>query len=152
MDRQEQLAEALREGLLDMEKRKDAAYEERNRVVAALARMALAMGYKAGVRRSPVDGWTPDWDGCVYIDIPTGQCSWHYHDSHANLFAGLPAYTKPWDGHDTPEKYRRLDAYEQPNRQPDPKWPPGYKCPACSGTGLHDDDCQIVKERLRGVQ
>jgi hypothetical protein len=85
--------------------RKDAAYEERNKVVAALARR-----FPSGVARTAIEGWSEDWHGCVYIDLPTGQVSWHFHDSQAHLFDGLPAYTKPWDGHDTPEKYRRLAA------------------------------------------
>jgi hypothetical protein len=41
------------------------------------------------------------------IDTPEGQMSWHYHDEDAHLFAGLPPYEKPWDGHSTLEKYLR---------------------------------------------
>jgi hypothetical protein len=88
-----------------MRARKDAAYEERNKVVAALARL-----FPSGVARTAIEGWSDDWHGCVYIDLPTGQVSWHFHDSQAHLFNGLPSYTKGWDGHDTPEKYRRLAA------------------------------------------
>lgn len=94
-------AEALRE----MERRKDAAYLERNQVVAALAKC-----FPSGTARTAIEGWSEDWHGCVYIDLPTGQASWHFHDSQAYLFAGLPPYTGQWDGHDTPEKYRRLAA------------------------------------------
>lgn len=82
---------------------KDAAYLERNQVVAALASI-----FRAGIARTDITGWEPAWHGCVYIDLPTGQASWHYHDSHAYLFAHLPPYTKPWDGHSTEEKYQRL--------------------------------------------
>lgn len=91
------------EALEEMRARKDAAYEERNKVVAALARL-----FPSGVARTAIPGWSDDWHGCVYIDLPTGQVSWHYHDSQAHLFAELPAYTRGWDGHDTAEKYRRL--------------------------------------------
>lgn len=87
----------------DMERRKDAAYEERNKVVAALAHL-----FPSGIAKTDIPGWTPEWHGCVYIDLPTGQVSWHYHDSQAWLFDELPPYDKPWDGHDTDEKYRRL--------------------------------------------
>jgi hypothetical protein len=97
----------------DMRVRKDAAYEERNQVVAALARL-----FPSGIARTAIDGWSEDWHGCVYIDLPTGQVSWHFHDSQADLFAGLPAYTKPWDGHDTPEKYRRVAALASPPDSP----------------------------------
>lgn len=84
---------------------KDVAYEERNRVVAAIASI-----YPAGTKRTNIEGWDPEWHGCVYIDLPAGQVSWHYHDDQAHLFANLPPYEGEWDGHDTPEKYRRLAA------------------------------------------
>lgn len=88
---------------------KDGAYTERNQCVALIARMALSAGMKAGVAKTAIEGWSEDWHSCVYIDLPTGQVSWHYHDSHAGMFAGLPAYEGKWDGHDTPEKYRRVN-------------------------------------------
>lgn len=96
--------------LAEMTARKDGAYLERNRCVALIARMALASGWRAGIAHTAIEGWSDDWHGCVYIDLPTGQVSWHYHDSQAHLFADLPDYTGAWDGHDTPEKYRRVDA------------------------------------------
>ena len=96
-----------REGAAEMEARKDAAYLERNQVVAALARV-----FPSGIARTAIEGWSEDWHGCVYIDLPTGQVSWHYHDSQAYLFEGLPPYAGAWDGHDTPEKYRRLAALD----------------------------------------
>lgn len=83
----------------------DLAYAERNQVVAALAKL-----FPSGTARTAIDGWDPAWHGCVYIDLPTGQVSWHYHEREAHWFEALPPYTKPWDGHDTPEKYRRLAA------------------------------------------
>lgn len=82
---------------------KDAAYSERNRVVAALARL-----FPSGVARTNIPDWDITWEQCVYIDLPTGQVSWHFHDSEAHLFEGLPAYTKAWDGHTTEQKYERL--------------------------------------------
>lgn len=93
--------------LAEMEVRKDAAFLERNQVVAALAK-----SWPSGVARTAIKGWSEDWHGCVYIDLPTGQTSWHFHDSQAYLFDGLPAYAGKWDGHDTPEKYRRLAAMQ----------------------------------------
>lgn len=91
--------------LEDMRASKDAAYEERNRLVAALASL-----YPAGLKRTNIKGWDAEWHGCVYIDLPTGQASWHYHDSQAYLFDGLPPYTGEWDGHTTEEKYLRVAA------------------------------------------
>ena len=81
----------------------DDAYTERNRLVAHLASI-----YPSGTRRTEIEGWDPEWHGCVFIDTPEGQMSWHYHDREAHLFAHLPPYEKPWDGHSTPEKYERL--------------------------------------------
>lgn len=87
---------------------KDGAYLERNRCVALIAQMAIALGLKAGKARTAIEGWSDDWHGCIYIDLPAGQVSWHYHDSQAFLFDALPAYEGKWDGHDTEEKYRRV--------------------------------------------
>lgn len=92
----------------ELRAQKDGAYLERNQVVAGLASLALAAGYHAGKAKTAIDGWSDDWHGCVYIDLPTGQVSWHYHDSQTHLFEFLTAYSGEWDGHDTPEKYRRV--------------------------------------------
>jgi hypothetical protein len=89
---------------------KDGAYLERNRVVAALASLARRLGWEAGTARTAIEGWSPEWHGCVYVDTPQGQLSWHYHDDQGGLFAHLPAYSRKWDGHTTPEKYERLAA------------------------------------------
>lgn len=86
-----------------MEERKDAAYLERNQVVAALAKC-----FPSGTARTAIEGWSEDWHGCLYIDLPTGQASWHYHDSHAYLFKDLLPYQGQWDGHTTDQKYARL--------------------------------------------
>ena len=93
----------LRERVAELEVRKDAAYLERNQVVAALASV-----FPSGTKQTNIEGWSRDWHGCVYIDLPTGQVSWHYHDSQAHLFEHLSVYAGEWDGHDTEEKYRRV--------------------------------------------
>lgn len=82
---------------------KNAAYAERNLLVRFLARL-----YPSGIRRTEILGWEPEWHNCVYIDTPTGQMSWHYHDEEASLFCDLPPYEKPWDRHTSEEKYARL--------------------------------------------
>lgn len=90
----------------DDRKALDAVYLERNTLVALLARM-----FPSGLRSTTVENaenWDPEWRNCVYIDLPTGQVSWHYHDREHPLFAGLGAYTKPWDGHTTERKYERI--------------------------------------------
>ena len=82
---------------------KDQAYLERNHLVAALARL-----YPSGTKRTNIPDWSSDWHGCVYIDLPTGQISYHYHDSHAYLFEDLPSYESGWDGHDKEMVHHRL--------------------------------------------
>jgi hypothetical protein len=72
--------------------------------------VAKLLGCRVGVAKTAIVGWSPEWHGCVYIDLPTGQVSWHYHDREAYLFENLPPYEGEWDGHDTPEKYRRVEA------------------------------------------
>lgn len=93
----------------------DGAYKERNQVVSALARC-----FPSGVNKTAIEGWDEAWHNCVYIDLPTGQASWHFHDREWPLFVGLPVYNKPWDGHSTPEKYRRLGELEK-RREKDPQ-------------------------------
>ena len=94
---------------MELKAEKDQAYLERNHLVAALARL-----YPSGIKRTDIPGWSPDWHGCVNIDLPTGQISYHYHDSHAALFSGLPAYEGEWDGHDKETVHQRLGALWSP--------------------------------------
>jgi len=86
-----------------LEAARDSAYTERNRLVAFLASI-----YPSGVKKTAIPGWDEAWHGCVYIDLPVGQASWHFHDSEAHLFAHLPPYEGEWDGHTTEEKYERI--------------------------------------------
>lgn len=109
LSEQEDRKAMLRRENVRIGEQRDGAYRERNQVVAALARL-----FPSGIAKTAIPGWDKAWHGCVYIDLPTGQVSWHFHDSDAALFDGLPPYAKPWDGHDTPEKYRRLVALWAP--------------------------------------
>jgi site-specific DNA-cytosine methylase len=59
--------------LQQMKAQKDGAYLERNRCVALIARMAIAAGLTAGTARTAIEGWSADWHGCVYVDLPTAQ-------------------------------------------------------------------------------
>ena len=79
--------------------------------MVALIKFALAAGYKAGVgehQDKPGEDWDPEWRTIVCIDLPTGQASWHFHDTHVGLLEGLPKYDGTWDGHTTSEKYYRI--------------------------------------------
>lgn len=98
-------SEVVTEETKDYRAAKDEAYLQRNHLVAALAHI-----FPSGIGRTAIEGWHSEWHGCAYIDLPTGQISYHYHDSHAHLFADLPAYTKEWDGHGKDEVHARLAA------------------------------------------
>jgi hypothetical protein len=84
--------------LLALIERYDADYEARYDLVLEAVWTSRRLGYAAGFRIDPTE---PEWP-VAYIELPTGQVSWH-----------LPQHPKPWDGHDTPEKYRRCRAYGQ---------------------------------------
>lgn len=102
----DEIANELRELVSDLTEAKDQAYLERNHLVAALARL-----YPSGIRPTQIEGWNPEWQGCVYIDLPDNQqISYHYHDSQAELFEDLPAYTKPYNGHEKDAVHRALNS------------------------------------------
>lgn len=82
---------------------KDQAYAERNKLVALLSTL-----FPAGRKKTAIEGWDEAWHGCVFIDFPWGQASWHYHDSQAWMFDRLPLYKGEWDGHLTDEKYAAI--------------------------------------------
>ncbi len=119
------LAERCRElnaELDDMRTAKSGAFTERNRLVALLARAVLTSGGKAGRRKHEPDNdqnWDAEWWTLVSIDLPTGQVSWHFHDSDAHLVADLPVYEGSWDGHSTEEKYQRVASCAQLAATPD---------------------------------
>lgn len=95
---------------LEMRALKDGAYLERNRVVAAFARMAMTHGWPVAILKTNIDGWDPEWQQCIFIETPFGQVSWHFHDNERTLFPNTMVGTGAiWDGHTTDEKYRRLD-------------------------------------------
>lgn len=95
---------------------KDGAYSERNKTVIALAWMALRAGCRVGTREHEGE-WDDDWRAILMVDLPTGQASWHFHDSERPLLAGFPAYPDEWDGHTTDEKYERMRALSKPAQE-----------------------------------
>jgi hypothetical protein len=87
---------------------KDLAYSERNKLVCALSKI-----FPSWMERHPDDDkdWDDDWRWIVFIDAPTGQLSWHIHDSEFSMFVHLRIKDgNSWDGHTTDEKYNRLQA------------------------------------------
>ncbi len=71
-------------------------YPVRNALVYQLLAAATEAGMHAGVRIDPAE---PEWP-VIFVELPTGQVTWH-----------VPQHSLPWDGHDTPEKYRRCAAF-----------------------------------------
>jgi hypothetical protein len=95
-----------------LREQKDAAYAERDALVCALSKL-----FPASLERHPESDttWDNDWRWIVFIDLPTGQATWHIHDSELGWFDHLKRYTgRQWDGHTTPEKYQRLAAIAAP--------------------------------------
>lgn len=94
--------ETLEGGLTQMSDL-DEIYSERNQLVAA-----LAVHHPASVGIDPAE---PDWP-IVYIQLPNGQVSWHFGPNDVHLIDGIPSDPNVvWDGHNTEEKYRRLQEF-----------------------------------------
>ena len=94
-----------RERVVEAEESKNGAYKERDMLVCALSKLFPA--YLARHSEDDKD-WEDDWRWIVYIDLPTGQVSWHIHDSERELFNHLELKENKWDGHNTQRKYERL--------------------------------------------
>src|SRR6185436_11702621 len=84
---------------------RDAAYGERNMLVAF-----LAVCYPAHLARHPAADrlWDDDWRWIVCVHTPYGQMTWHIHDRELPFFDHLPRLANDWDEHTTIEKYARL--------------------------------------------
>lgn len=89
---------------------KQYAYYERNMLVGALSKL-----FPAHIEFHPEgdESWDKEWRNIIMIELPTGQASWHIHDSELNNFAHLKhAKGNSWDGHCNDIKYARLNALE----------------------------------------
>jgi hypothetical protein len=82
----------------------NAAYRERAHLVAHLAAQ-----YPSSIGTDPAE---PEYR-VVYVQLPTGQVSWHVSRDDSDLISFLLPDGTKWDGHDTDEKYRRLDDHTQ---------------------------------------
>lgn len=96
-----------------MQEQLDAVYRERNSLVAALSKLL-----PAHLMRHPESDadWEADWRWIVCIHGPSGQMTWHIHDSQFPLFIHLQSTDNDWDGHTTEEKYKRLAELSQTAR------------------------------------
>lgn len=101
--------------LENMRASKDLAYMERNKMVCALSKLFPSwLG-----RHDEADAlWGKEWLNIVYIQLPTGQVSWHIHEDLLPIFAHLEVdLSKKWDGHTTDEKYERLLSINEKNNE-----------------------------------
>jgi hypothetical protein len=98
-----ELLKASDDAALAAVKDKNAAYQERDQLVALLAAL-----YPSWLGRDLSAG--EGWGNVVYVDLPTGQVSWHVHDSEMPLFRHVSPLGGTWDGHSTDEKYARVQA------------------------------------------
>lgn len=89
----------------NLRKDKNLAYEERNKLVCALSKI-----YPSWLGKHEDDPtWQKEWFNIVFVQLPTGQASWHIHEDLLPLFAHLELdLSKKWDKHSTEEKYDRL--------------------------------------------
>jgi hypothetical protein len=78
------------------------SYFDRNQAAQALARLALAQGFTAGLTIDPDE---PEWP-VLMIDLPTGQISWHLPKNE--IIGEWPEYHGGWDGHNLEEKRGRI--------------------------------------------
>lgn len=99
--------QSLQEQIKLLQQQKDNAYNERDRCVALISHMAIALGLPVGLGFHEGPDWEDDWRTIVFVDLPSGQISWHVHEAERYLFSQLCAYHSKWDGHSTQEKYSR---------------------------------------------
>lgn len=92
---------------------KDNAYKERNLCVALIAAYAQWFEHTVGIKKHEGEDWEDGWRNVLFIDLPTGQVSWHLHDSEMPNFPGIGAYQGTYDGHSTEEKYERVKKFIQ---------------------------------------
>ena len=78
------------------------AYCDRNLAVQALATIAMDMGINVGIKKD--DEWP-----ILYVDLPTGQVSWHIPASE--IMGEFADYKGEWDGHDVEEKRNRMKKF-----------------------------------------
>jgi hypothetical protein len=85
-------------GVLQQIVEHDTDYDLRYPLVFEALALALDLDMRAGIVLDPAE---PDWP-VVYIELPTGQISWH-----------MPRHGRPWDGHTTEQKFERISAFAE---------------------------------------
>ena len=103
---------ARRDRLAVVETEPDKAYRDRSELLAVLAASMPAQLVFGADPNAP--GWP-----VLFIDLPSGQASWHINPKDADLFP-FGIWRKAdaddamvWDGHDNREKSWRLRAFAE---------------------------------------
>lgn len=91
----------------------DAVYKERNACVGTLAHLAARLGYTVRMGTHYPCRAHPDWHDVVFVELPTGQVSWHLkrgekEELHLSRFPYVSGLGGGWDGHTTEKKYARM--------------------------------------------
>ncbi len=108
------IIDMLTDELRVMSLQKDSAYSERNKLVALISKIFPSY---LGLHEVSDSSWDSEWKNIVYVELPTGQCSWHIHDSEMGMFSHLKFNNNiKWDGHSTELKYSRIEAYAKPEK------------------------------------
>ena len=96
---------AICDEITEQRKWKETAYTERAKLIALLTRL-----YPSHVAQhdSSDASWDQEWLTIIFVQLPTGQASWHIHLNDIPLFDHLPDGENNWDGHTTDEKYQRV--------------------------------------------
>jgi hypothetical protein len=81
-------------------------YFERAMLLSALSKV-----FSSHLDHHKGKGWEDDYRTIVCIHFPTGQGTWHIHDTQVPFFNHLKYQVGEthWDGHTTQEKYERLN-------------------------------------------
>lgn len=97
--------EQLEQDVAALRNSMNGAYKERNHLVAYLSRQ-----YPSHLALHPAEdtAWEKDWRFIVFVNAPSGQMSWHIHNSDLPMFQHLTIADNVWDGHTREEKYERL--------------------------------------------
>lgn len=89
----------------------NAIYRERNLCVALIAELADLIDIPAYIAEHEGEEWDKEWRNVLFLELPTGQVSWHLHESEIENFPHIPRRPGQWDGHSTEEKYKRIKEY-----------------------------------------
>lgn len=97
--------------IMRLTKQKDAAYNERNCLVAVISKIWPSHIMQHQPANDP--DWDPHWLTVVCVHIAGKRCGWHIHDSEYHLFEHLdlsPIPDHEYDGLTTEDKYRALSS------------------------------------------